>query len=418
MRMINKKIVVITIAAFLSTVSLLAQPQYGWRGADRSGIYKETGLLKVWPVNGPVLLWESTEIGTGYSSVTVTPDQIYITGRKGDNDILTAFSQEGKKSWEVSYGKSSNSNYPDTRCTPTFFKDRLYLVSGMGELVCVSKDGKIIWSDNFFEKYSGVAPRFGIAESPLVVGNLVVVTPGGNKAAMVAYNIENGNIVWETASINDVTHYVNPLYVEYSGKKMIVTLSDDYIYAVDPVSGKMIWRYNYTNENADPELRKNHTNTPVYRDGFLFIASGYDHVSVKLKLSADGSAPTLVWKNIDIDPHVGGAILLGDQLYSSTWETNSFGKWVSVDWNTGKTLWITDWYNKGSIISAEGMLYIYEEKTGTVGLVKQGKEKLDVISEFKVTKGSGPYWAHPVIDKGRLFVRHGDYLGVYSIAAK
>jgi outer membrane protein assembly factor BamB len=235
---------------------------------------------------------------------------------------------------------------------------------------------------------------------------------------MVAFNIENGNVIWETKPINDVTHYVNPLLVDLGGKKLIITLSDDFIYGVDSSTGKMLWKFNYANENSNPDIRKNHTNTPIYRDGFLFVASGYDHVSVKLKLSPTGEPPVMVWKNSDIDPHVGGAVLLGNHLYSSTWETNSKGKWICVDWTTGKTLWITDWFNKGSVISADNMLYIYEEKTGHVGLVRPNSQKLEVISQLQITKGSGPYWAHPVIDKGRLFVRHGEYLAVYSVKSK
>lgn len=415
MSMSDKRIKLLAAVILFSGSTSYTQPQYGWRGADRSGIYNESALLKVWPSSGPALQWDVTEIGTGFSSVTVTDDAVYITGRKGDNDVLTAMAQDGKKKWEAVYGKSSNSNYPDSRCTPTFSNGKLYLVSGQGDMVCISKDGKTIWSVNYFQKYEGVSPRFGISESPVVIGNKVIGTPGGNKTAMVAFNAENGNVVWETDPLNDVTHYVNPLLVEYGGKKMIVTLSDDYIFAVDSNTGKLLWKVNYASENSDPEIRKNHTTTPVFRNGFLFVASGYDNVSLKLKLSPDGSLPKVVWKNIDLDPHVGGAILLGDYLYGSNWETNSFGKWVCVDWNTGKTLWITDWYNKGSIIAADGMLYVYEEKTGHVGLVKPGSEKLDVISEFQVTKGTGPYWAHPVIDKGRLFVRHGDYLAVYSL---
>jgi hypothetical protein len=81
-------------------------------------------------------------------------------------------------------------------------------------------------------------------------------------------------------------------------------------------------------------------------------------------------------------------------------------------------MWITDWKNKGSIISADGLMYFYEEKDGNVMLVRPNSEKLDIISSFRVTKGDGPYWAHPVIDKGRLFLRHGDYLAVYSLKAK
>jgi hypothetical protein len=415
-KVIDNKLYLLIISALLISGDIAyTQQVYGWRNTDRSGIYHESGLLKSWPPSGPSLLWESEGIGTGFSSVTVTGDAVYITGRRGDNDVLTAFSQDGKKKWEVSYGKSSDSNYPDSRCTPTVATGKIFLVSGQGDMVCVSTDGKTLWSVNFYQKYEGVHPRFGISESPLVVDNIVIGTPGGNKAAMVAFSTETGNVVWETSPLNNPTHYVNPLLIEYGGKKMIITLSVDYIFAVDAKTGKLIWKFNYAAENSDPGIRKNHTNTPVFRDGFLFVASGYDHISVKLKLSPDGSTPQIVWKNSDIDPHVGGTVLIGNNIYGSTWETNSFGKWICVDWTTGKTLWLADWYNKGSVISADGMLYIFEEKTGHVGLVKPGNQKMEVISEFVVSKGSGPYWSHPVIDKGRLFIRHGDYLAVYSV---
>lgn len=415
MRLFDKRIKLLAMLVFIHGSISWSQLQYGWRGADRSGIYNESGLLKKWPPAGPALVWEASGIGTGYSSVTATTDAIYITGRKGDNDVLTALTQDGKKKWEVIYGKSSDSNFPDTRGTPTFSNGRLFLVSGMGDMVCISKDGKRMWSVNYFQKYAGVTPDFGISESPLVIGNKVIGTPGGNKAAMVAFNVENGNVIWETASINDVTQYVNPLLVNYGGKNMIVTQSADFIIAVDSNTGKLLWKLNYAAENTGPEKRFAHINTPVFRDGYLFVASGYDKVALKLKLKSDDSVPIVVWRNNDLDPCLGGVILLGDYLYGSNWETSSFGKWVCVDWNTGKTLWITDWYNKGSIIAADGMLYIYEEKTGHVGLVIPSTEILDVVSEFIVTKGKGQYWAHPVIDKGRLFVRHGDYLAVYII---
>jgi len=400
---------------FVSGSIAFSQNQYGWRGADRSGIYNESALLKVWPSAGPALLWETSEIGSGYSSATVTEDAIYITGRKGSYDVLNALTQDGKLKWEVTYGKSSDSNYPDTRGTPTISNDLIFLVSGMGDLVCITKDGKIVWSVNYSLKYDGVTPDFGISESPLVVDNMVIVTPGGKKAAMVAFNVDNGKVIWETPSINDVTQYVNPLLVEYGGKRLIITLSADFIFAVDADNGKLQWKFNYMAECPAPDKRFAHINTPVFRDGFLLVTSGYKKVGLKLKLKPDGAGPTVAWSNSDFDTLLGGTILLGDHLYGSNWETNSFGKWVCVDWNTGKTEWITDWYNRGSIIAADGMIYIYEEKTGHVGLVKPGTVKLDVISEFKISKGNGPHWAHPVINKGRLFVRHGDYLAVYKI---
>lgn len=394
----------------------VAQVANGWLGPDRTGIYKETALLKQWPAEGPKLLWETTDIGPGFSSVTPTEDVIYITGMKAENDLLTAFTHDGKKKWEVIYGKASSSaSYPESRGTATVAGQRIFLVSGSGDLVCISTEGKILWSVNYFKKYDGVIPEFGISENPLVADNKVIGTPGGKKAAMVAFNIENGNVIWETPSIDDVTQYVNPVLVEFGGKKLIITHSAKYVFAVDLSSGTLLWKFDYMAECKDPEWRFAHINTPLFRDGYLFVSSGYNKVALKLKLNSNGSVPTIVWRNNDLDPHVGGAILVGDYLYGSNWETSSYGKWLCVDWRTGKTLWITNWYNKGSLISADGMLFLYEEKNGHVGLVKPDPGKLNVVSEFKITKGTGPYWAYPVIYKGRIYFRHGAYLAVYSL---
>ena len=409
------------VSFILFTTTLLAAygQQYGWRGPGRSGIYNETGLMKTWPASGPTLLWEATDLGSGYSSTTVTKDAIYITGSKGEADVLTAFSQDGKKLWNAEYGSmTKNVSMPESRCTPTWYNGKIFVISGQGVLSCFNTEGKLVWTVNYYQKYNAPLPRFGISESPLVVDNKVIATPGGNMAAMVAFNVDDGKVVWETAALNEGTQYINPLLVEEKGMKVIITHSSTYIIAVNAKDGKLIWKFNFGAVNADQRGNKNYINTPIYQDGFVFAANGYGQTAAKIKVSFDGSEPTLVWKNPEINPHVGGMLLLGNFIYSSTHDNNSKGRWICVDWTTGKTMWTTDWYNKGSVISADGMLYIYEEKTGHVGLVRPSGEKLDVVSSFEVTKGNGPYWAHPVIDKGRLFVRHGDYMAVYSLKAK
>ena len=391
------------------------QTMYGFRGEDRTGIYNEPGLMKKWPANGPSLLWEAEGIGLGYSSATVTNDAVYITGIRGDKDVLTAYTQDGKKKWDVEYGNMREvQNYPESRCTPTVYGGKIFLVSGSGELTCVSTNGKLLWTVNVFEKYKSPVPRFGISESPLVVDNKVIVTPGGNITAMVAFNVDNGNVVWEAESLNEEAQYVNPLLIERGGKKIIITHTPTLIIAVNAADGKILWKFNFKSVNDDPGNGRNYIQTPIYKDGFLFAANGYGQTAAKLKLF-DNRDPELVWKNPEINPHVGGMVLIGNYLYSSTHDNNSMGRWICVDWTTGETMWITRWYNKGSIIYADGMLYIYEERWGHVGLVKPDSNKLDIVSEFKVEKGTGPYWAHPVIDKGRLFIRHGDYLAVYSL---
>jgi outer membrane protein assembly factor BamB len=416
MRRIKFRLFYAILLTSLSCIAAFGQSVYGFRGADRTGIYNETGLMKEWPAEGPSLIWEAEGIGMGYSSATVTDDAVYITGARGDKDVLTAFTQDGKKKWDVEYGTMLRvQNYPESRCTPTVSNGRIFVVSGSGELTCVSTNGKVLWKVDYYNKYKAEVPRFGISESPVVTDDKVIVTPGGKIAAMAAFSVNNGNVVWEAPSLNEGSMYVNPLLIERNGKKIIITHTPTWIIGVDASNGKILWKFDFSSVNDDKSGGKNYIQTPIYRDGYLFAANGYGQTSAKIKLPDDGRDPELVWKNPEINPHVGGMVLIGNYIYSSTHDNNNMGRWICVDWTTGKTMWITKWYNKGSIISADGMLYLYEERWGHIALVKPNSEKLDIVSEFQVKKGTGPYWAHPVIDKGRLFVRHGDYLAVYSL---
>jgi outer membrane protein assembly factor BamB len=414
----SRKLIVACVL-ITSLLNLSYGQQYGWRGPGRTGVYNEKGLLKAWPDSGPALLWKASGIGSGHSSATVTDDAIYITGTKGEKDVLTAFTQNGEKKWETEYGNiTKNVSFPESRCTPTFSNGKILVISGQGDLACFTKDGKIAWSVNYYKKYNAEIQRFGISESPLVIDNKVIATPGGNMASMVAFNLENGSVVWETPPLNEGTQYTNPLLIEDKGMKVIVTHTATYIIGVNALNGKLLWKFNFASVNNDQRGNRNYIQTPLYRDGFLFAANGYGQTAAKIKINFDGTEPSLVWKNPEINPHVGGMVLIGNYIYSSTHDSNSKGRWICVDWTSGKTMWITGWNNKGSIISADGLIYIYEEKNGNIALVKPNSEKLEIIGSFRFTEGTGPYWAHPVIDKGRLFLRHGDYIAAYSIKVK
>jgi outer membrane protein assembly factor BamB len=398
------------------TVNIAECQLFEWRGPDRSGIYNETGLLKKWPDTGPLLLWETDKMGDGYSSPTVTDDAIYVTGRRDSSDILTALTLQGKKKWEVVYGKAWMKNHTGSRCTPTFYNGRIFLISGSGDIVCVGTDGKIKWSKNHYRMFESSPIQFGISESPLVTDNKVIVSPGGKKGALAAFNIDNGDFAWQSESLNEEPQYVNPKLIEYGGKKMIVTVMGTHIFAVNATNGKIVWKVNYVEENgAKGNIRKNHSITPIYRDGQILIANGYGWVAVKLKLSPDGNSVEKVWENRSFDPQLGGLILLGNKVYGANHQSEPADTWLCVDWNTGKTLWKQKWYAKGSLISADGMVILFEEKSGHVGLALPENEKLKIVSEFQITKGEGPFWAHPVIKDGKLFIRHGDFLMAYKV---
>ena len=232
-----------TAIAVLATMTIAAQTSE-WRGPNRTGVYNETNLLTQWPATGPKKAWEIKGVGTGYSAVTPTAEAIYITGRKDSVDVITSLTHDGKKNWELAYGKSWNRTYPESRSIPTFVDGFLYLVSGQGDIVCVSAKGEKVWSVNHFQKYSASAPRFGISESPLFVDNKIIVTPGGSQTALVAFDAKTGKVVWETESLNEGAEYVNPLLVQHGGKKIIVTMLSKTVVGVNSTDGKILWKVN------------------------------------------------------------------------------------------------------------------------------------------------------------------------------
>jgi len=415
MKSIHSKLFLTIIASVALEITGYCQ-LYEWRGPGRTGIYNETGLLKKWPANGPALLWEAGNMGDGYSSPTVTEDAVYVTGRKNSSDVLTALTLDGQKKWETVYGKAWMTNHTGSRCIPTYYNGNIFLISGSGDIVCVGKDGKVKWSKNHYDLYDSKPIQFGISESPLAVDNIVIASPGGKKASVVGFNIADGKVVWVAAPIDQEPQYINPKLIEYAGKKIIVTVMGTYIFAVNAKDGKIMWKLNYPEINAATgRVMKNHAMTPLYRDGHILIANGYNWVALKLRLSADANSVNIVWENKSFDPQLGGSVLLGNNIFGSTHMSKPSDMWAGVDWTTGKTLWTQRWYSRGSVISADGMLYLFEEKSGHLALVRPDATKLDIVSECQITKGEGPFWAHPVISKGRLYVRHGNVLMVYQI---
>ncbi len=407
------------IILMITGIAVQAQTPFGWRGPDRNGIYYETGLLKEWPANGPELQWEVLDVGKGYSSPVVVNNKLFITGfnKAGDREVLAAYSLDGKKLFETEYGSPWDQTYPETRTTPSIEGNKAYVISGSGEVVCINtQTGEIIWKvdgGTRFERKTGI---WGTSESPLVFDNKVIYTPGGVKTTMVALNAETGNLVWQSESIGDASSYVSPILIENHGNRKIVGVTGKNVVIVNPETGKIEFTFSdWGPTNSDWE--KIAPNSPIYHDGMLFFSFGYDIGSFMLQLNMEATNARLVWRNMDFDTHHGGFVLLNGVIYGPNWINNGQGNWIAVDWYTGATLYENAWSgkSKGSIIAADGMLYCYEERRGTVALVRPNREKFDVVSEFRVTKGDGPYWAHPVISNGILYVRHGNALMAYRI---
>jgi len=389
-----------------------------WRGPNRSGIYPDKNLMKVWPDSGPQLLLELNDIGNGFSSPVILNNTIYISGRKDTLDLVSAYEMNGSKKWETAYGRAWNRTYPETRCTPTVENDRIYLVSGMGEVACVNAtSGKILWKIDANTKYNGEPHKWGVAESAAISDKAVFYVTGGEETSVIALDKTNGKLLWKTKSLGGTRAYASSVIIENAGLKILLAQTANDLIAVNIENGEIIWNFNLVKYHPGETGKGGNTNTPLFYNNEIFITSGYNHPAIMLSLAEDGKSVKLKWTNPDFDNHMGGVVKVGDYLFGSNWLNNANGNWMCVDWNTGETMYEAKWFNKGPIISADGMLYCYEEKSGHLALVRPNPEKFDFVCSIKIEKGTGLHWAHPVISDGKLYVRHGEYLAVYSIKA-
>lgn len=393
-----------------------------FRGPQRDGHYDGTGLLKQWPEAGPPLKWTATDLGRGCGSAALAQGQIYVNGRLPEdaNEILTVLDTDGKPLWRVSHGLGWPKGFPGSNSTPTVVGDRVFLCSGLGQVTGVDiKQRSRSWTVDVNTVFSGHPGPWGVVESLLVVDDSVIVSPCGTKTTLVALDTRTGATRWQSPSLGDKGAYVSPVFTEWGGHRMIVTMTSRSILAVDVADGQLLWSYPYSDmDHMDhPMTYMINTVMPIVHQGRIFVTSGYDHWAVLLEMQPDGQGVKLVWKDRTLDNHHGGVVLVDGCLYGSNWVSNRKGHWVCQDWATGKVFYETEWQGKGAIVTADGWLYCLSE-SGIMALVKPGQSAFEVISQFQIPEGKGPYWAHPTIAQGMLYIRHNDRLYAYDLKAK
>jgi outer membrane protein assembly factor BamB len=385
-----------------------------FHGPRGDNISTDTGLLKKWPDEGPKLLWTAKGIGHGFAGVTIADGMIYTAGDIDKANVVTAMDMDGRIQWQVENDKAWTGSEPGSRATPTIDGDRLYHLNAHGSVVCLdAKTGKKIWGLDVAKQFGG-RDVWGYAQSLLIDGQHVICSPGA-ATAMVALDKETGQTVWKSpTSAGEPAGSASPIVAEYQKLRIILTMTLMSFIGVNADTGDLLWRFEHVNRSYATNIL-----TPVYQDGHVFISGGYRNGSVLLKINVDGKKAAVepVWRAKELDNRHGGVILLNGFVYgASHWSTK--GKWICVDWKTGKMMYAEPGLGEGSLTCADGMLYAMSEK-GKVGLVEPTPTGHQVISEFKLPEGGkGPTWAHPVVCGGRLYIRHGDRLYAYDVRAE
>ena len=403
-----KKTCIFSLILFAFCI-LQAQDNIEWR-FDRTGIYSnETGLLKSWKPEGPELLWHYDGLGEGHSSVAIANNKIYVTGLVDGEGHLFVFDMYGKILKKISYGTEWDKSYNGSRGTVTVNDGKLYIFTGTGNLICMDKNSyEIVWKKNI-EDFGGSNIRWGVCESPLIIDEKVILSVGGKEHNIVALNKKDGSKIWSSPGKGDPSSYCSPLYITNQEVPLIITTMAKNIVGIEATTGKLLWSHKYEND------RQIHPNTPVY-DGkdMVLITHGYDLGSVMLRLINGGRSIEKVWENHDIKSKHGGIVKIGDYAYIGG-DSRSSKFWHCVEWNSGKVMYKDNTITEGVVIAdGDGMLYLYSER-GEMALVKPTPEKFDLVSKFMITMGTEQHWAHPVLHKGIMYVRHGNTLMAYKV---
>ena len=397
------------ICVIFFPVMVHAQKNSQWRGENRNGIYNETGLLKVWPADGPQLLWKYDGLGGSFASVAIANEKIYLTGQIDDKLMLYVLDLNGKLLRDKEVGKEWTRNHTGTRCTVVVNDGKLYIYNSLGQLRCLDESTlEEIWKKEALTDFDGKNIMWGMTESPLIVGEKIFITPGGVQNNMVALNKNTGALIWSSPGLGTISAYCSPQYIGDQSVPMVITAMYQEIVAYNANTGELLWSHPQLPQSPQRNI---HPNTPIYSDGMIFSITGYRGGSMLLRLKDGGKAVEQVWKNTEMECEMGGAVKIGDYVYASGHNNQYF---FCVDWKTGETKYKVNELFPCNVISADGMLYCYNTK-GSMNLVKPNPEKFDMASSFKVTLGTGEHWAHPVIHAGVLYLRHGDTLMAYKI---
>lgn len=377
-------------------------PQWGGPGRDHRST--DTGLLRSWPEGGPPRAWLVEGLGAGHSSPAVANGALYVTGMVEKQGVLTKLDLDGKTVWRTPYGPEFTGNRPGARSSPAVHDGRVYLVSGLGRIVCVeARSGRLLWSVDAAAEYGAQPIDWGICESPLVDGDRLVCVIGGRDASVIALDRRTGALLWRTTGLSEKSAYSSAIVVQRGPARLVVARLATRTVALDARSGELLWSH--------PDESKNdvHGCLPVYHDGLLFTTNWDGTKGTLLEIAEDGRSAKVRWNAPDLACGYGGVVLAGGRLYGAV---DVRGRWTCVEMATGKLVGATP--GKGAIAWADGMLYTFDER-GVIGLMRPGPAGPEPVSSFKIALGRGEFFSHPVIAGGRLYVRYADTLAAYRL---
>ncbi|TWT62091.1 PQQ-binding-like beta-propeller repeat protein [Rubinisphaera italica] len=424
------------VAISLIDASAMAEDWPRWRGANNDDKSGETNLDWSWDDDGPELVFNAEGFGRGYASVSIVDGILYTTGNvdggEGDGQaVIAADASTGSIMWTtfLTEGNPEHS-YPGSRCTPTYDNGKLYVVASSGKIACLDANtGKKVWEKDFKSEWNGkMMSGWGYSESPLVDGDHVLCTPGGDEAMIVCLNKKDGSEVWRSAvpeftepelektEGKDGAGYSSIVVSNGAGVKQYVQLIGRGVVGVRASDGKFLWGYNQVaNEVANIP-------TSIAQGDYVFATSSYGgggSVLLHLKKDGDGvSADPVYWlEKRTFNNHHGGMVLQDGYLFGGHNQNQGFPTCLKFD--TGEIVWGGDGLRgegKGSaaILYVDGKI-IFRYQDGLVAIIEATPTDYKVVNTFVPVYQEDKSWAHPVVVDGKLYLREQDRLMCYQL---
>jgi outer membrane protein assembly factor BamB len=327
----------------------------------------------------------------------------YVQTKANGDGVLTA------QELRIAIGGYRNGMGDGPRGTPTVDGNRIYAEGGNGDLVCLETEtGETLWHVNLSSGFGGGRPGWGYSESPLIAGDLVIVTPGGKGGTLLALNKENGEVVWRSSESNEGAHYSSPTLANINGVQQVVQFARQSVFGVTLADGKPLWKY------TAPANGTANCCSPIIDGNLIYASSGYGVGGGLAKVTLSGSVQVAeeVYFGKKLACHHGGIVKVGDYMYSC-----SSGTVICMEFATGDIVWQARGAGKGAICYADGMLYMLGEGHN-VALAEATPESYNEAGKFKIESHGRPAWAHPIVTGGKLYIRDQESLSVYDVSAK
>ncbi len=432
---------VMLIAAVLvsldAATSACADDWPQWLGPKRDGVWRERGIFRQFPKDGPLVRWR-TPIGGGYAGPAVADGRVFVLDRlladgahnpanafanasiPGSERVLCLDERTGKVLWKHQYDCAYAISYPaGPRATPLVHAGKVYTLGAMGDLLCLNgRKGTVLWSKNLPRDYKANVPFWGFAAHPLLNGNQLICLVGGPGSEVVAFDRDTGNELWRSMTLaKGEIGYCPPTLIRISGKDQLIIWDPQAVHGLNPTNGDVLWSQPFA-VNANLTIP-----TPRHSGNRLFLTSFYNG-AMMLQFDGQSDKPHVLWKgksNSEMRTDTLHSIMPTPVIqHGYIYGVCSYGQLRCLEAATGKRIWETfaattdgepvRWAN-AFLIPQDDRFFLFNEKGDLIiaRLTPAGYHEISrahILAPTNTMPGRPVVWSHPAFADRCVFARN------------